>query len=87
MPTDVPHVQHVVIVVQRFDIEPERGRYLVDRFTVEALQDGGFAGIVEAAGKKIRYKEYNNTSRRMKISPFIRTAAVFAFPFLFVSFS
>ena len=39
-------------MLQRLDVEPERGRDGVDVLTVKLLEDGRLAGVVKTAGDK-----------------------------------
>lgn len=46
--TDIPDIQLEVIVLERFDVEAQRGRDLIDILTIKLLDDGGLACIIKS---------------------------------------
>ena len=46
--SNVPHVQFVILVLERLDVESKRGRDGGNVFAIELLHDCGLARIVEA---------------------------------------
>mmetsp|Transcript_35144 Transcript_35144/g.94327 ORF Transcript_35144/g.94327 Transcript_35144/m.94327 type:complete len:351 (-) Transcript_35144:265-1317(-) len=48
LPTHVPNVELVALVLERLDVEAQGGRDGVDGLPVELLEDGGLAGVIQA---------------------------------------